>query len=89
MLKAKDALEDQRNLVNPIASAKYAKNSYTTYAIDPKLELQYDFLGIDDTKHRLTYNGKVIMNVFNAYEDTDVYKRQGFGKRYESFDQYG
>ena len=38
MLKAKDALEDQRNLVNPIASAKYAKNSYTTYAIDPKLE---------------------------------------------------
>ena len=70
MLKAKDALEDQRNLVNPIASAKYAKNSYTTYAIDPKLELQYDFLGIDDTKHRLTYNGKVIMNVFNAYEDT-------------------
>ena len=57
MLKAKDALEDQRNLVNPIASAKYAKNSYTTYAIDPKLELQYDFLGIDDTKHRLTYNG--------------------------------
>jgi len=32
------------------------------------LELQYDFLGIDDTKHRLTYNGKVIMNVFNAYE---------------------
>ena len=70
MLKAKDALEDQRGLVNPIASAKYAKNSYTTYAIDPKLELQYDFLGIDETKHRLTYNGKVIMNVFNAYEDT-------------------
>ena len=25
MLKAKDALEDQRNLVNPIASAKYAR----------------------------------------------------------------
>ena len=62
-------LNDQRGLVNPIASAKYAKNDYVTYAIDPKLELQYDFLGIDATKHRLTYNGKVVMNVFNAYED--------------------
>ena len=69
MLQADDDLADQRGLVNPIASAKFAKNSYTTYAIDPKLELQYDFLGIDDTKHRLTYNGKVIMNIFNAYED--------------------
>ncbi len=70
MLQKDDVLKDQRGLVNPIASAKYAKNRYKTYAIDPKLELQYDFLGIDDNKHRLTYNGKVVMNVFNAYEDT-------------------
>ena len=63
-------LNDQRGLVNPIASAKYAKNRYKTYAIDPKLELQYDFLGVDATSHRLTYNGKVVMNVFNAYTDT-------------------
>ena len=69
MLPGNDALKDQRGIVNPIASAKYAKNSYTTYSIDPKLELQYDFLGIDETKHRLTYNGEVLMNVFNAYED--------------------
>ena len=72
MLQAPEgnALNDQRGLVNPIASAKYAKNNYTTYAIDPKLELQYDFLGVDATSHRLTYNGKVVMNVFNAYTDT-------------------
>ncbi len=68
--KANDPLSDQRGIVNPIASAKFAKNSYTTYDVAPKLELQYDFLGIDNDKHRLTYNGKVIMNVFNAYEDT-------------------
>ena len=65
-----DRLGDQRGLVNPIASAKYAKNDYTTYAIDPKLELQYDLLGVDANSHRLTYNGKVVMNVFNAYTDT-------------------
>lgn len=69
MLQADDELEDQRDLVNPIASAKYAKYDYTTYAVDPKLELQYDFLGTDDTRHRLTYNGKVVMNVFNSYSD--------------------
>ena len=65
-----DRLGDQRGLVNPIASAKYAKNDYTTYAIDPKLELQYDLLGVNADSHRLTYNGKVVMNVFNAYTDT-------------------
>ena len=66
---AEDELKDQRGLVNPLASADYAKNRYKTYAIDPKLEIQYDFLGVDDDKHRLTYNGKVVMNVFNSYRD--------------------
>lgn len=66
----KNVLNDQRGLVNPLASAEYAVNRYKTYAIDPKLELQYDLLGVDDTQHRLTYNGRVVMNVWNAYTDT-------------------
>lgn len=66
----KNPLNDQRGLVNPLASAEYAVNRYKTYAIDPKLELQYDLLGVDDTQHRLTYNGRVVMNVWNAYTDT-------------------
>lgn len=70
MLRADDQLKDQRAIVNPLASADYAKNRNKTYAVDPKLEIQYDFLGLDDTKHRLTYNGKVVMNVFNSYTDT-------------------
>lgn len=70
MLWAEDYLKDQRGLVNPIASAKYAVNRYKTYDINPKLELQYDLLGVDDSKHRLTYNGKVIMNIFNTTTDT-------------------
>lgn len=72
MLQSDDnnVLKDQRGWVNPIASAKYATNRYKTYAIDPKLELQYDLLGVDDTKTRLTYNGRVVMNIWNAYTDT-------------------
>lgn len=72
MLQAEsdNVLNDQRGLVNPVASAKYAVNRYKTYAIDPKLELQYDLLGVDDTKSRLTYNGKVLINIFNTYTDT-------------------
>ncbi len=71
MLQAEsgNALTDQRALVNPVASAKYAKNELRTYSIDPKLELQYDLLGVDPMSHRLTYNGKVVMNVYNEYTD--------------------
>lgn len=65
-----NVLKDQRGLVNPLASAEYAVNRYKTYSITPKLELQYDLLGVDDTKHRLTYNGRVVMDVWNAYTDT-------------------
>lgn len=67
---AEDKLKDQREIVNPLASAEYAVNRNKTYAIDPKLEIQYDLLGIDDDKHRLTYNGKVVMNIFNSYTDS-------------------
>lgn len=72
MLQSDDnnVLKDQRGLVNPLASAEYAVNRYKTYSITPKLELQYDLLGVDDTKHRLTYNGRVVMDVWNAYTDT-------------------
>lgn len=72
MLQSDDdnVLNDQRGLVNPLASAEYAINRYKTYSITPKLELQYDLLGVDDTKHRLTYNGRVVMDVWNAYTDT-------------------
>ncbi len=70
MLWDKDTyLTDQRGIVNPIASAKYAVNRYKTYDLNPKLELKYDLLGVDDSKHRLTYTGKVIMNIFNTTRD--------------------
>jgi TonB-linked SusC/RagA family outer membrane protein len=60
---------DQRDLHNPLASAKYAKNDQTTYDITPELELEYKLLGLDDNSHQLRYNGRVVMNVYNDYTD--------------------
>lgn len=62
---------DQRNLVNPIASAHLAKNIETTYDITPDLELEYKLMGLDSSETMLTYNGKVVLNVYNDYTDKD------------------
>ena len=60
---------DQRNLVNPLASATLAKNKQTTYDITPELELEYKLLGLDDESTQLRYNGRVVMNIYNDYTD--------------------
>ena len=65
----RNKFDDQRNSHNPLASAKYAKNQQTTYDISPELELQYKLLGLDEDSHQLTYNGRVVMNVYNDYTD--------------------
>ena len=62
--------DDQRDLVNPIASANIATNVQTTYDITPELELEYKLLGLDDSKTQLRYNGRVVMNVYNDYADS-------------------
>ena len=72
MLQSADTkLNDQKGLANPLASAALSKNIYTTYDITPELELEYKLLGIDDSKTQLNYNGRVVMNVYNAYSDRD------------------
>ncbi len=60
---------DQRDLHNPLASAKFAKNDQTTYDIQPELILNYKLLGLDDTKHQLNYQGRVLVQVYNEYTD--------------------
>ena len=65
-----DNFSDQRNLVNPIASANLATNIQTTYDITPELELEYKLLGLDDNSHQLRYNGRIVMNVYNDYADS-------------------
>ena len=65
----RNKFSDQRNSHNPLASAEYAKNMQTTYDISPELELEYKLLGLDDDHTQLTYNGRVVMNVYNDYTD--------------------
>ncbi|MBP5337836.1 MAG: SusC/RagA family TonB-linked outer membrane protein [Prevotella sp.] len=63
------ALRDQLNYKNPIALAHLAKNDETSYNITPEFKLNYRLLGLDEEHHRLDYEGKVVFNIFNRYED--------------------
>ena len=62
--------DDQYSLVNPVAMAYEAKNEQTNYVIQPEFQLHYNLLGLDDTKTQLKYEGKVLFNVQNIYDDT-------------------
>ncbi|MBR6321142.1 MAG: SusC/RagA family TonB-linked outer membrane protein [Prevotella sp.] len=61
--------DDQRNYVNPVASAHLAKNQRRTYDMSPELVIQYYLLGTDEDHHRLDWRGSVYMNIFNQYDD--------------------
>ena len=63
------ALRDQLKQKNPVALAKQAKNNETSYNITPEFKLRYDLLGLDEDHTRLNYEGKVVFNIFNKYED--------------------
>ena len=63
-------LYDQfQNYYNPVALANLAKNNERSYNIEPEFKLNYELLGIDDEKTRLSYEGKVVFNIFNRYND--------------------
>ena len=62
-------LRDQLNHKNPIALAREARNDETSYNITPEFKLTYRLLGLDEEHHRLDYEGKVVFNIFNKYND--------------------
>jgi len=62
-------LTDQRDRRNPIASAHQATSKEKSYSIDPEFKLHYNLLGLDDEHTRLNYEGKVVFNIFNNYQD--------------------
>ena len=64
-----DLKEGQIDLKNPVALAYLAKNHETSYNITPEFKLNYKLLGLDEEHHRLDYEGKVVFNIFNKYED--------------------
>lgn len=72
MLKTASAelLRDQYNYVNPVALAKQAKNEESTYQIQPEFQLVYNLLGTQEDQTQLKYEGKILFNIFNKYNDT-------------------
>lgn len=62
--------EDQFGYPNPIAIAHQATNDESTYQIQPEFQLQYKLLGKDATETQLNYEGKVLFNIFNKYNDS-------------------
>jgi len=63
-------LRDQLNHKNPVALAYEATNRTTSYNITPEFKLNYRLLGLDEEHHRLDYEGKVVFNIFNQYDET-------------------
>ncbi len=61
---------DQYRYTNPVAVAHEAWDEESTYQIQPEFQLQYKLLGIDNDKTQLNYEGKVLFNIFNKYNDS-------------------
>ena len=61
--------DNQLKYYNPVALAYLAKNEETSYNIEPEFKLNYELLGIDSDKTRLSYEGKIVFNIFNRYND--------------------
>ena len=61
---------DQYTYTNPVAVAKEAKDEESTYQIQPEFQLHYKLLGMDNDKTQLNYEGKVLFNIFNKYNDS-------------------
>ena len=60
---------NQKDYVNPVASAYLAKNNQKTYDIMPELQIKYRLLGLDDESWQLNWEGRFYMNLFNEYVD--------------------
>ena len=60
---------DQLTYVNPVALAREGRNDETTYQIQPEFQLVYNLLGTQEDKTQLKYEGKILFNIFNKYND--------------------
>ncbi len=63
-------LKDQK-LVNPIASAYYAKNNQKSYSISPQFNIRYNFLGTESYETKLEYQGSVSLGI--SYSDSEKF----------------
>ena len=63
-------LNDQRDLVNPIALAYQAKNNSSDYSLQPEFQLHYELLGTGPEQTHLKYVGKIMFSIANNYNDS-------------------
>ena len=61
---------DQYTYVNPVALAHQARNEESTYQIQPEFQFHYNLLGTQEDQHQLKYEGKILFNIFNKYNDS-------------------
>ena len=61
--------KNQKDLVNPVASAYLAKNERRTYDMSPELVINYKLLGKNYDKTQLNWRGSMYMNIYNQYDD--------------------
>ena len=69
-------LRDRLSNKNPIALSYLRKDHETSYNIEPEFKLRYNLLSLEEEKTRLQYEGKVVFNIFNRYEEV---RRQALG----------
>ena len=62
--------DDQKKLVNPVASAHLAQKGRSTYNLNPELIINYHLLGMDASHTQLNYQGSVFASVFNQYDNS-------------------
>lgn len=62
--KENEELKSVQELGNPVAIANLAWSEENTYRITPDFSLQYELLGTEEGKSRLTYRGDVYFDIY-------------------------
>lgn len=57
------------NRQNPIAIANLASNNESNFKIVPEFQLQYSLLGTEQDQTQLKYEGKIVFDINNQYQD--------------------
>ena len=54
--------QNQKDIINPVASAMLAQKNEKSYRITPQISIDYDLMGLSDDETRLRYYGMVYMD---------------------------
>ena len=65
-----DNQHNKYNRFNPVALGNLASNNEKTYKVSPEFQIHYDLLSTENDKTRLKYEGKIVFDIFNQYQDS-------------------